>query len=102
MHLDAEPDLGSDCCMEEAAETEACISEGEACVDIELSAEVLPHSRPDEVRSLITYAPVFEVVAEVYEPVFTLREVAGIVQLRAPPDLRATSVLVAQTINLRV
>ncbi len=80
-----------------------CLSESESCVDVELEANNLPPQvRIDEVPSFPGSSALHSATFEVAERNFTLREIAYIIQARAPPELLDTSVLVAQTVNLRL
>ncbi|MDQ8195260.1 hypothetical protein QEH59_12545 [Coraliomargarita sp. SDUM461004] len=82
-----------------------CISESESCVDVELEAVDLPQVRLDEAQSAPVFNPLHALLSTTFEVVeqnFTLKEIAHIVQAQAPPELLDTSVLVAQTVNLRL
>jgi len=82
-----------------------CISESESCLDVELEAIDLPQVRIDEVQSAPVFNPLHALLSATFEAVeqnFTLREIAHVVQAQAPPELLDTSVLVAQTVNLRL
>ena len=77
-------------------------SDDDSCVDLELKAVELPQVRIDKGES----APVLTALQCMYPnvsiPNFTLKEIAHMVQAQAPPELMDTSVLVAQTVNLRL
>jgi hypothetical protein len=83
----------------------SCLSDEESCVDVELEAVELPQVRIDEAQSIPVSSALYALHSAIYEVValnFTLREIAHIVQAQAPPELLDTSVLVAQTVNLRL
>ena len=74
-------------------------------MDVELEAVDLPQVRLDEAQSAPVFNPLHALLSATFEVVeqnFTLREIAHIVQAQAPPELLDTSVLVAQTVNLRL
>jgi hypothetical protein len=79
-----------------------CLSNEGSCVDVELIAVELPQVRINEVQSMPVFAAFHGVTPEAVEQNFTLKEIAHIVQAQAPPELMDTSVLVAQTVNLRL
>jgi hypothetical protein len=61
--------------------------------------------RIDEAQSIPVYSALHAPHSATYEVValnFTLREIAHVVQAQAPPELLDTSVLIAQTVNLRL
>lgn len=86
----------------------SCLSDEESCVDVELEAVELPQVRLDEAQSISIFSGLDTLHAlhsatyEVVEQNFTLREIAHVVQAQAPPELLDTSVLIAQTVNLRL
>ena len=86
----------------------SCLSDKESCVDVELEAVELPQVRIDEAQSISVSSGLHALHAlhsATYEVValnFTLREIAHVVQAQAPPELLDTSVLIAQTVNLRL
>ena len=95
----------SDCSSESVSRSAepSCRPESESCVDVQLEAVDLPEVRLDEVPSVSILSSFHSETYEVVEQSFTLREIAHIVQAQAPPEsLLDTSVLVAQTINLRL
>ena len=95
---------GSDCpplCVSGLAE-ENGFSEDDSCVDLELKAVELPQVRIDKGESVLVLTALPFVAPNVAKPNFTLKEIAHIVQAQAPPELMDTSVLVAQTVNLRL
>ncbi len=95
---------GSDCpplCVSGLAE-ENGFSEDDSCVDLELKAVELPQVRIDKGESVLVLTALPFVAPNVAQPNFTLKEIAHIVQAQAPPELMDTSVLVAQTVNLRL
>jgi hypothetical protein len=95
---------GSDCpplCVSGLAE-ESAFSDEDSCVDFELKAVELPQVRIDKGKSAPTLVALQTAGADVSAPNFTLQEIAHIVQAQAPPELLDTSVLVAQTVNLRL
>lgn len=106
-NFDLHPELGAgdatDCgsAEEDGGSEAACLSKSESCVDIAIDAVQLP-SRIDEVQSLPVFSALHVETAEVTAPSFTLKEIAHIVQAQAPPELLDTSVLIAQTVNLRL
>jgi len=71
-------------------------------VDLELKAVELPQVRIDKGESVPVLTALPFVAPNVAKPNFTLKEIAHIVQAQAPPELMDTSVLVAQTVNLRL
>ena len=94
----------SDCpplCVSGLAE-ENGFSEDDSCVDLELKAVELPQVRIDKGESIPVLTALPFVAPNVAKPNFTLKEIAHIVQAQAPPELMDTSVLVAQTVNLRL
>lgn len=94
----------SDCkspCVDQPTE-EICLSDEESCLDVELEAVELPKVRIDEVQSMPTSSALHSAIPEISEQNFTLRKIAHIVQARAPPELLNTSVLVTQTVVLRL
>jgi hypothetical protein len=101
-------DKGSDCpllCVSEPAQGSvevSSLSNDESCVDFELKAVELPQMRIDTGESAPVLTALQCNVSEVSIPNFTLKEIAHIVQAQAPPELMDTSVLVAQTVNLRL
>jgi hypothetical protein len=95
---------GSDCpplCVSGIPE-ENSFSDDDSCVDLELKAVELPQVRIDKGESVPALTALPLVASGVAEPNFTLKEIAHIVQAQAPPELMDTSVLVAQTVNLRL
>lgn len=95
---------GSDCpplCVNGLAE-ESGFSEDDSCVDLELKAVELPQVRIDKGESVPVLTALPFVAPNVAKPNFTLKEIAHSVQAQAPPELMDTSVLVAQTVNLRL
>jgi hypothetical protein len=80
----------------------SCLSADEHCVDFELKAVELPEVRIDKGESAPVLTALQCAVSDVSIPNFTLKEIAHIVQAQAPPELMDTSVLVAQTVNLRL
>ncbi|MEZ5275536.1 MAG: hypothetical protein R3F07_04045 [Opitutaceae bacterium] len=80
----------------------SCLSGSEPCLDVELIGGALPAFRAGEFHSISSVTQVCGIVETAADPVFPLFEVAKAVQLRAPPVVRATSVLVAQVVNLRI
>jgi hypothetical protein len=95
---------GSDCpplCVSGLAE-ENGFSEDDSCVDLELKAVELPQVRIDKGQSAPVLTALLCEVSDASIPNFTLKEIAHIVQAQAPPELMDTSVLVAQTVNLRL
>tara|TARA_B100001971_G_scaffold135579_1_gene125227 strand:- start:8258 stop:8686 length:429 start_codon:yes stop_codon:yes gene_type:complete len=97
----------SDCAPESVDQSAelSCLSDEESCVDVELEAVDLPQVRLDEAQSAPVFNPLHALLSATFEVVeqnFTLREIAHIVQAQAPPELLDTSVLVAQTVNLRL
>lgn len=80
----------------------SCLSADEHCVDFELNAVELPQMRIGTGESAPVLAALQCAVSDVSIPNFTLKEIAHIVQAQAPPELMDTSVLVAQTVNLRL
>lgn len=102
------PDKGSDCALvcvsgptQGSAEVSG-LSDDESCMDFELKAVELPQMRIDKGESAPVLATPQSLVPDVSIPNFTLKEIAHIVQAQAPPELMDTSVLVAQTVNLRL
>jgi len=97
-----------DCAPESVGQTAelSCLSESESCLDVQLEAVDLPQMRIDEAQSISVSSALHALHSQTYEVVeqnFTLREIAHIVQAQAPPEsLLDTSVLVAQTVNLRL
>ena len=94
----------SDCppvCVRGLAE-ERRFSDEDSCVDLELKAVELPQVRIDKGESTPALAALQSAGSDVSAPNFTLKEMAHIVQAQAPPELLDTSVLVAQTVNLRL
>lgn len=79
-----------------------CLSDVEHCVDVELKAVELPQVRIDKGESAPILTALQSAGTDVAAPNFTLKEIAHIVQAQAPPELMDTSVLVAQTVNLRL
>ena len=71
-------------------------------MDLELKAVELPQVRIDKGESVPALTALPLVASGVAEPNFTLKEIAHSVQAQAPPELMDTSVLVAQTVNLRL
>jgi hypothetical protein len=95
---------GSDCpavCVGGSAQVN-CLSGEDSCLDFELKAVELPETRIDTGGSTLVLAALQCAVSDVSIPNFTLKEIAHIVQAQAPPELIDTSVLVAQTVNLRL
>ena len=99
---------GSDCppvCVSGSAQGSAevsSLSNEESCVDFELKAIELPQVRIDKGESAPVLTALLCEVSDASIPNFTLKEIAHIVQAQAPPELMDTSVLVAQTVNLRL
>ena len=102
------PELNSSKCSEcpplcvSGLAEESRFSDDDSCVDFELKAVELQQVRVDKGESTPTLAALQSAGSNVYVPNFTLREIAHIVQAQAPPELMDTSVLVAQTVNLRL
>lgn len=102
------PELNSSKCSEcpplcvSGLAEESRFSDDDSCVDFELKAVELQQVRVDKGESTPTLAALQSAGSNVYAPNFTLREIAHIVQAQAPPELMDTSVLVAQTVNLRL
>ena len=95
---------GSECppfCVSGIPE-ESSFSDDDSCVDLELKAVELPQVRIDKGESVPVLTALPFVAPNVAKPNFTLKEIAHIVQAQAPPELMDTSVLVAQTVNLRL
>jgi hypothetical protein len=97
----------SDCAPESVDQSTelSCLFDEESCVDVELEAVELPQVRLDEAQSILIFSALYALHSATYEVVeqnFTLREIAHVVQAQAPPELLDTSVLVAQTVNLRL
>lgn len=98
----------TDCSSESVSRSAqpCCQPESESCLDVQLEAVDLPQMRLDEAQSISVSSALHALHSQTYEVVeqnFTLREIAHIVQAQAPPEsLLDTSVLVAQTINLRL
>lgn len=95
---------GPDCpplCVSGLAE-ENSFSDEDSCVDFELKAVELPQVRIDKGESTPALAVIQCATSDVSVPNFSLKEIAHFVQAQAPPELLDTSVLVAQTVNLRL
>ena len=95
---------GSDCpplCVSVIPE-ESGYSDDDSCLDLELKAVELPQVRIEKGESTPALAALQGGTSDVSAPNFTLIEIAHIVQAQAPPVLMDTSVLVAQTMNLRL
>ena len=88
-------------CVSGLAE-ERRFSDEDSCVDLELKAVELPQVRIDKGESVPALTALPSAASDVAAPNFTLKEIAHIVQAQAPPELMDTSVLVAQTVNLRL
>lgn len=88
-------------CVSGLAE-ESGFSDDHSCVDLELKAVELPQVRIAKGESVPALTALPFVAPNVAKPNFTLNEIAHIVQAQAPPELMDTSVLVAQTVNLRL
>tara|TARA_S200002703_G_scaffold68319_2_gene59330 strand:- start:288 stop:749 length:462 start_codon:yes stop_codon:yes gene_type:complete len=80
----------------------SCLSDVEHCVDFELKAVELLLVRIDKGESAAALAALQSAGTDVSALNFTLREIAHVVQAQAPPELLDTSVLIAQTVNLRL
>ncbi|MGB0744572.1 MAG: hypothetical protein ACPGSB_08600 [Opitutales bacterium] len=88
-------------CLNKSSE-ESGYSDDDSCLDLELKAVELPQVRIEKGESTPALAALQGGTSDVSAPNFTLIEIAHIVQAQAPPVLMDTSVLVAQTMNLRL
>ena len=106
VHVDTELEAGGTCDAPHLSdEFSPCLAESESCVDIELSGQLLPPARLDEVetawelpdQSLVGFILLSDAVLRVDRAGFRSSWSA-----RAPPLVTAQSVQVAQLIQLRV